>query len=64
MTVQEVIQVLESDGWRLTKNDETLRQLKHDSKPGTVTLAGKLDLAVPRGLLRNLWRLARIEEAD
>ena len=64
MTVQEVIRALEAAGWRTTKNDEQLHQLQCDNKAGLVTINGKLELSVPLGVQRILWRLAQIEEAD
>ena len=63
MTVQEAIQKLESHGWQQAKAGERWRQFKHDSQPGTVTLAGKADLDVPLGVLRNLMRFAQTEES-
>ena len=62
MTVREVIRIMESRGWRQTANNEQCRQFQHASGPETVTLAGKLDLDVPTGVLRSLWRFTRIEE--
>ena len=62
MTVDEVIKYLESDGWRHTNDDESCRQFKHDSKTGTVTLSGQLELIVPRGVLRMLLRHAQLDE--
>jgi len=53
---------MESRGWRQTANNEQCRQFQHASGPETVTLAGKLDLDVPTGVLRSLWRFTRIEE--
>jgi len=64
VTVQEVIRALEAAGWRTTKEDEELHQLQCENQAGLVTIAGKLELSVPLGVQRTLWRLAQIEEAD
>ena len=62
MTVDEVIKLLESDGWRHTSDDGSCRQFTHDAKTGTVTLSGQLELVVPKGLLRTLLRHAELDE--
>ncbi|MDZ7965318.1 MAG: addiction module toxin, HicA family [Nostoc sp. DedSLP03] len=31
------------------------------NKPGTVTMAGKLNVDVPIGTLKNIWRQAQLE---
>ena len=62
VTVEEVIKLLDSDGWRQTNNDESCRQFKHDTKTGTVTLSGKLEMVVPAGVLRSLRRHVQLEE--
>jgi len=62
VTVDEVIKLLESDGWRHTNDDECCRQFKHDSKTGTVTLSGQLELIVPKGVLRTLLRHVQLDE--
>ena len=62
MTVEEVIKLLESDGWRQTNDDVSCRQFKHDSKTGTVTLSGQLEMVVPAGVLRSLRRHVQLDE--
>ncbi|MBI2479864.1 MAG: type II toxin-antitoxin system HicA family toxin [Planctomycetia bacterium] len=62
MTVEEVIKLLESAGWRQANDDESCRQFKHDSKTEAVTLSGKLEIVMPKGVLRNLLRHAQINE--
>lgn len=64
MTVDEVIKLMESDGWRLVKDDAGCRQFKHDSKPGTVTLSGQLEMVVPVGVLRTLRRHLQLDEGN
>ncbi len=42
MKVREVIKMLEKDGWRVVATRGSHRQYKHPTKPGRVTVAGKL----------------------
>ena len=62
MTVEEVIKLLESNGWRQTHDSGSCRQFKHDSKTGTVTLTGQLKLVVPVGVLGILLRHVQLDE--
>ena len=64
VTVQEVIRGLEDAGWRTIKTDDELHQLDREDKGGLVTIVGKLELSVPPGVQRILWRHAQVEEAD
>ncbi|MEH1800092.1 MAG: type II toxin-antitoxin system HicA family toxin [Nostoc sp.] len=62
MKVREVIKRLEADGWYLARTKGSHRQFKHPDKPGTVTVAGKPNVDVPIGTLKNIWRQAQLEE--
>ena len=62
MSIQEVIQLLESHGWRQTKSGERYRHFKHDSKPGTVTIAGRSELKMPKDAMRSVMLAAEIQE--
>lgn len=42
MKVGEIIKLLETDGWYLAATKGSHRQFKHATKPGRVTVAGKL----------------------
>jgi predicted RNA binding protein YcfA (HicA-like mRNA interferase family) len=42
MKVREVIRCLEEDGWMLKRVTGSHRHYVHSSKPGLVTVAGKL----------------------
>jgi len=64
VTVQEAIKALESSGWKITHSEGIFRQFKHDSLPGAVTLSGKLELSIPKAVLRSLLRHAQIEEGS
>ncbi len=62
MKVREVIKRLEADGWYLARTKGSHRQFKHPDKSGTVTVAGKPNVDVPIGTLKNIWRQAQLEE--
>jgi predicted RNA binding protein YcfA (HicA-like mRNA interferase family) len=64
VTVQEAIQILESHGWHEARSEERLRQFRHKTKPGTLTVAGRLDLDVPPGVLKNILLDAKMEGDD
>jgi predicted RNA binding protein YcfA (HicA-like mRNA interferase family) len=61
MKVRDLLQLLEEDGWRLVRTRGSHRQLKHSSKVGTVTVAGKPGAEVPHGTLRAILKQARIQ---
>ena len=60
--VREVITALEADGWRLVRTKGSHRQFRHPSKPGTVTVAGKLSIDVPIGTLGSIWKQAGLKK--
>lgn len=62
MTIQELLELLESDGWARVEEADQCIQLKHDSKSGLVTVSGSLDLNIPPGVVRSLRRHVQIEE--
>jgi predicted RNA binding protein YcfA (HicA-like mRNA interferase family) len=64
VTVQEVIRALEAAGWRTTKSDDDIHQLRHDNEARLVTIAGKLGLSLPLGVQRILLLHAQIEETN
>ena len=41
--VREMLRKLRKDGWVLARQRGSHRQLHHPTKPGTVTVAGKLN---------------------
>ena len=41
MKVREVLDLLADDGWEIVTTRGSHRQLKHPTKPGRVTVAGK-----------------------
>jgi predicted RNA binding protein YcfA (HicA-like mRNA interferase family) len=42
MKIRDVIRAVEADGWKEKRTRGSHRQLKHPTKPGKVTIAGKL----------------------
>lgn len=61
--VREVIAELESDGWQLVRTRGSHRQFRHPSKPGTVTVAGKLSVDVPPGTRGSIWKQAGLKKS-
>jgi predicted RNA binding protein YcfA (HicA-like mRNA interferase family) len=64
VTVQDAIAMLETRGWQACHRDGDVRQFHHADQPGLVTLVGKLEFELPRGVWRSLQRHAQIEEDD
>lgn len=62
MKVRDVLKTLEADGWVIVRTKGSHRQLKHPTKSGTVTVAGKPSVDVPIGTLKSIWKQAQIEE--
>ena len=62
VTVEEVIKLLESAGWRQANDDESCRQFRHDTKTEAVTLSGQLAIVVPKGVLRSFLRHVQLNE--
>ena len=51
MKVRELLKMLEEDGWYLVRTKGSHRQFKHPNKSGTLTVAGKPSVEVPKGTL-------------
>ena len=47
--VLDAIGLVERNGWSLTRIRGCHRQYRHPDKPGTVTIAGKPGVDLPRG---------------
>ena len=62
MKVREVIRTLERDEWRQVRQTGGHRQFHHPTKPGTVTVAGKRNVDVPRGTLKSIFRQADLDQ--
>lgn len=50
--VRDAIRLLEADGWRLDRQRGSHRVFRHESRPGTVTVAGKPSADTRLGLWR------------
>ena len=61
MKVAEVIRLLERDGWQLVRTRGSHRQFAHFSKPGRVTVAGKLSADIPEGTLNSILKQAQLK---
>ncbi|MBI5834828.1 MAG: type II toxin-antitoxin system HicA family toxin [Armatimonadetes bacterium] len=61
MKVRAVLARLRADGWDVVRVTGSHRQLRHASKPGTVTLSGHLNDDMQAGTLRSIWRQAGLE---
>ena len=61
MKVKELLKMLERDGWQLGRIKGSHRQLKHISKPGTVTVSGKESIDIPPGTLNSILKQAGLK---
>ncbi len=61
MKVRDAIRLIEKDGWRLVRTKGSHRQFQHHAKAGTVTVAGKLGVDVPRGTLNSILKQAGLK---
>ena len=62
MKVRDVIKRLQDDGWYLDRTKGSHRQFKHPAKPGLVTVSGKMNIDLPKGTLKSIWRQSQIQE--
>ena len=61
MKISELIKLIQNDGWFFVRQKGSHRQFKHFSKKGTVTIAGKPSLDIPKGTLKSVLKQAQIE---
>ena len=63
MKVNEVIKLIEKDGWFLVRQKGSHRQYKHPSKKGLVTIAAhKLSDEIAKGTSNSILKQADIKE--
>ena len=62
MKVRELLKLLEEDGWYLVRTKGSHRQYKHPTKTGTVTVAGKPGVEVPKGTLNAILKQSGLKE--
>lgn len=60
MKVAELLKLLQADGWRVVRIRGSHRQLRHSTKPGLVTVAGKPSADIPRGTLNAILKQAQL----
>ncbi|HZN20060.1 MAG TPA: type II toxin-antitoxin system HicA family toxin [Micromonosporaceae bacterium] len=58
LTVRMAIKLVEADGWQLVRVRGSHRHYVHPTKPGIVTIAGKLSLDLPPGTARSILKQA------
>ncbi|MDQ3913913.1 MAG: type II toxin-antitoxin system HicA family toxin [Actinomycetota bacterium] len=58
MKVGEAIKALEGEGWAQVRQKGDHRQFRHPTKPGTVTVAGKLSADLKKGTWASIQRQA------
>jgi predicted RNA binding protein YcfA (HicA-like mRNA interferase family) len=61
MKVREVLELLKEDGWYIVKTRGSHRQLKHSTKTGRVTVAGKPKDDLPPGTLNSILKQAGLK---
>lgn len=62
MKVKELIALLQADGWFEVRVKGSHRQFHHPSKPGAVTVAGKLSVDIPPGTLNSALKQAGLRK--
>lgn len=62
MKVKELLKLLEEDGWQLARTKGRHRQFKHPNKLGTITVAGKPSIEVPKGTLNAILKQSGLKE--
>ncbi|MGH3799196.1 MAG: type II toxin-antitoxin system HicA family toxin [Pseudonocardiaceae bacterium] len=60
LKVQEMIRLIEADGWTLLRVWGSHRHYGHPTKPGVVTVPGKLSRDLPIGTERSILKQAGI----
>jgi len=65
MKVKEIIKLIETDGWYLSRQRSSHRQYKHKTKKGVVTISGhKLSDEVAKGTLNSILKQAQIKSKE
>jgi predicted RNA binding protein YcfA (HicA-like mRNA interferase family) len=61
LKVRDVIKKIEDDGWKLARTRGSHRQFHHQTKPGTVTIAGHSSAEIPPGTLNSILKQAGLK---
>ncbi|MBI1885915.1 MAG: type II toxin-antitoxin system HicA family toxin [Chloroflexi bacterium] len=64
MNVRDVLRLLREDGWYVVRVKGSHRQLKHATKPGRVTVAGRLGHELAPGTLNSILKQASLKRGD
>jgi predicted RNA binding protein YcfA (HicA-like mRNA interferase family) len=62
MKIRDILKTIESEGWFLVRTRGSHRQYKHRSKPGLVTIAGKLGDDLAPGTLNSIYKQAGLKQ--
>ena len=62
MKVKELLKLVEADGWFLVRVKGSHRQFHHPVKSGTVTIAGKESVEMPKGTANSVLKQAGIKK--
>ena len=60
--VKELVDLLEKEGWFEVRQRGSHRQYHHPTKPGTVTVSGKLSVEIPPGTLNSILKQAGLKK--
>ena len=60
--VSEILKLLGDDGWYIVATRGSHRQLKHSSKPGRVTVHGKLSDDIAPGTLNSILKQSGLKK--
>jgi len=61
MKVREAINMIEANGWYLSRTRGSHRHYKHPAKPGIVTIAGHPNIDIPKGTLNSILKQAGLK---
>ena len=61
LKVREAIRMIEEDGWYPVVTRGSRRQYKHPTKPGRVTISGKMSEDIAPGTLNSILKQARLK---
>lgn len=64
MKVRDILKLLRADGWEIVRQRGSHRQLQHDTKPGTVTVAGKPGDGLHPKTAASIFRQAQLQESE
>jgi len=61
MKVKEAIKMIEAEGWELVRTKGSHRQYKHPSRPGLVTIPGKMGDDLAPGTVNSILKQAGLK---